>query len=101
MSRYNFKFGDNWISELGVISTETPPIEIAERDCSMIDIPGKVSLRIYARLPIAGRTLYKSSRFQSESKGSPNGAFDQLSLVPPKIKTVSILFSLKNPFSFS
>ena len=41
MSRYNFKFGDNWISELGVISTETPPIEIAERDCSMIDIPGK------------------------------------------------------------
>ncbi len=41
MSRYNFKFGDNWISELGVISTETPPIEIAERDCSMVDIPGR------------------------------------------------------------
>lgn len=41
MSRYNFKFGDNWISELGAVSTETPGVEIAQRDVSMIDIPGK------------------------------------------------------------
>ena len=41
MSRYNFKFGDSWISELGAISTETPGIEIAQRDYELIDIPGK------------------------------------------------------------
>lgn len=41
MSRYNFKFGDSWISELGAISTETPPVEIAQRDYELIDIPGK------------------------------------------------------------
>ena len=41
MSRYNFKFGDYWISELGAISTETPSIEIAQRDYELIDIPGK------------------------------------------------------------
>lgn len=41
MSRYNFKFGDTWISELGAISTETPDIEIAQRDFELIDIPGK------------------------------------------------------------
>ena len=41
MARYNFKFGDNWISELGAISTETPGIEIAQRDYELIDIPGK------------------------------------------------------------
>lgn len=41
MGRYNFKFGDSWISELGAISTETPGIEIAQRDYELIDIPGK------------------------------------------------------------
>ena len=41
MGRYEFKFGDNWISELGAISTETPPVEIAQRDYELIDIPGK------------------------------------------------------------
>ena len=41
MARYNFKFGDYWISELGAISTETPGIEIAQRDYELIDIPGK------------------------------------------------------------
>ena len=41
MSRYNFKFGDYWISELGAISTENPSIEIAQRDFDLIDIPGK------------------------------------------------------------
>ena len=41
MSRYSFKFGDSWISELGAISTETPPVEIAQRDYELIDIPGK------------------------------------------------------------
>lgn len=41
MSRYNFKFGDYWISELGAVSAETPPVEIAQRDFSMVDIPGK------------------------------------------------------------
>ena len=41
MSRYNFKFGDYWISELGAVCAEIPPAEIAQRDFSMVDIPGK------------------------------------------------------------
>lgn len=40
MGRYNFKFGDMWISEIGGVCTEEPPIEIAQRDITLIDIPG-------------------------------------------------------------
>ena len=38
---YDFKFGDFWLSELGGMMTESPTIEIASRDVSFIDIPGK------------------------------------------------------------
>ncbi len=38
---YNFKFGDTWISELGIMSSETPPVEIAQRDFELVKIPGK------------------------------------------------------------
>lgn len=38
---YNFKFGNNWISEFGAVSTEVPPIEIAQRKGELIQIPGK------------------------------------------------------------
>ena len=41
MGRYNFKFGDVWLSEFGGVCTEEPPIEIAQRDITLIDIPGK------------------------------------------------------------
>ena len=41
MSRYDFKFGDTWISELGAVSTDTPMIEIAQRDYDLVKIPGK------------------------------------------------------------
>ena len=41
MGRYNFKFGDVWLSEFGGMCTEEPPIEIAQRDITLIDIPGK------------------------------------------------------------
>ncbi|MBQ3265060.1 MAG: hypothetical protein IJH07_04720 [Ruminococcus sp.] len=41
MGRYDFKFGDTWISELGAVSTETPTIEIAQRDYELVKIPGK------------------------------------------------------------
>lgn len=38
---YNFKFGNKWLSDLHAVSTETPQIEIAERDFNLIDIPGR------------------------------------------------------------
>lgn len=41
MSRYNFKFGNTWLSEFGAVCTKEPPIEIAKRDYTLIDIPGK------------------------------------------------------------
>lgn len=41
MARYDFKFGDTWISEFGAVCTDEPPIEIAQRDIALIDIPGK------------------------------------------------------------
>ena len=41
MGRYNFRFGDTWLSEFGAVCTEEPTIEIAQRDVSFIDIPGK------------------------------------------------------------
>ena len=41
MGRYNFKFGNIWLSEFGGVCTEEPPIEIAQRDITLIDIPGK------------------------------------------------------------
>ena len=41
MSKYNFKFGDVWLSEFGGVCTEVPPIEIANKDVTLIDIPNK------------------------------------------------------------
>lgn len=41
MSKYNFKFGDVWLSEFGGVCTEVPPIEIASKDVTLIDIPNK------------------------------------------------------------
>lgn len=41
MGKYDFKFGDYWISELGAVSTEVPGVEIAQRDFELIQIPGK------------------------------------------------------------
>lgn len=41
MGKYNFRFGDTWLSEFGAVCTEEPTIEIAQRDVSFIDIPGK------------------------------------------------------------
>lgn len=41
MAKYNFKFGDTWLSEFGAVCTEEPDMEIAQRDVSFIDIPGK------------------------------------------------------------
>lgn len=41
MGKYDLKFGDTWLSEFGAVCTEEPPIEIAQRDITLIDIPGK------------------------------------------------------------
>lgn len=41
MGKYNFKFGDAWLSEFGAVCTDVPSIEMAQRDISFIDIPGK------------------------------------------------------------
>lgn len=41
MSRYDLKFGNTWLSEFGAVCTEEPPIEIAQRDFTLVDIPGK------------------------------------------------------------
>lgn len=41
MARYNFKFGDTWISEFGAVCTQEPSVEIAQRDISLVDIPGR------------------------------------------------------------
>lgn len=38
---YDFKFGDRWLSELGARCTEVPEVEIAQRDVTFIQIPGK------------------------------------------------------------
>lgn len=40
MSRYDFKFGESWLSELGGRSTRPPDREIAQRDGEMVKIPG-------------------------------------------------------------
>ena len=40
MSRYDFKFGESWLSELGGRSTRPPDKEIAQRDGEMVKIPG-------------------------------------------------------------
>lgn len=39
--RYNFKFGDMYLSDLSAFVTKTPPIEVAEYDFTMLDIPGR------------------------------------------------------------
>ncbi len=39
--RYDFKFGQYWLSELGARSSEPPSLEIAQRDVSFVPIPGK------------------------------------------------------------
>lgn len=39
--RYDFKFGQYWLSELGAMSSEQPSVEIAQRDVTFISIPGK------------------------------------------------------------
>ena len=41
MPKYNFKFGQYWLSEFGAVSSEEPTVEIAQRDISFISIPGK------------------------------------------------------------
>ena len=38
---YDFKFGKYWLSELGATSAEEPPVEIAQRDITLISVPGK------------------------------------------------------------
>lgn len=37
----DFYYGGKWLSELGGRLTQKPQIEIAERDCELIEIPGK------------------------------------------------------------
>lgn len=39
--RYNFKFGDMYLSNLSAFVTKTPPIEVAEYDFTMLNIPGR------------------------------------------------------------
>lgn len=39
--RYDFKFGQYWLSELGARSSEPPSLEIAQRDVTFVTIPGK------------------------------------------------------------
>lgn len=41
MPKYDFKFGQFWLSEFGAVSAEEPSMEIAQRDVTFISIPGK------------------------------------------------------------
>lgn len=41
MPKYNFKFGKFWLSEFGATSAEEPSVEIAQRDITLITVPGK------------------------------------------------------------
>lgn len=41
MNKYNFRFGNHWLSEYYGVTVERPQIEVAERDIQLIDIQGR------------------------------------------------------------